>query len=227
MTRDALATRLALTLAVATAIALAVKCALDLIARRAAFPAWFAPLFAIGIGVLALLATATAIELASTAPREPLGGARARLVWLGLAIGVPCTCSVHAGYPFRVDFADAWTNVTDSLRVNYALAILLLAGVLVAAWLDRRGRRGGALGVLAFVACASFVPNDDCANPFNAWWIAVLGASPLMFVPNVLAIASGAAALRGFAPGRNLLSLWAIAAASLALGLGHRYEWLW
>lgn len=227
MTRDALATRLALIFAVATAIALAVKCALDLFAKRAAFPPWFAPVFAVGIGVLALLATAAAIELASTAQREPLGGARARLVWLGLAIGVPCTCSVHAGYPFRADLGDAWTSATDALRVNYMLAFIVLAGVLGAAWLDRLGRRGSALGVLAFVACASFVPNDDCTNPFNAWWIAELGASPLMFVPNVLAIASGAAALRGFAPGRNLLTLWAIAAASLALGLGHRYDWIW
>lgn len=227
MNRDAPRTRFAHLAAVAVALALSVKCAFDVAERRAAFPEWFAPLFGIGIGVLVLLATATAIELASLAPREPLGGVRARLVWLGLVVGVPCTCSVHAGYPFRLELGVAWEYATGAMRINYVLAFVALAGILVAAWLDSRGRRGAVLGLLALVAWACLVPNDDCPNPFNAWWIDALGASPLMFVPNVLAIGCATAALRGFSPGRNLLTLWAIAATSLALGLGHRFEWIW
>lgn len=223
----AIETQLALVAALGAAIVLAVKCALDLLPRRADFPSWFVPLFVVGILVLAFLATATTIALASRAEPAPLDAARSRSIWLGLLVGVPCTTSVHGFLPFHPALASEWSAAGLVMHVNYVLAFVALGAVLAGAVLDQQGKRELARSVLAVTSLVLFVPNDDCANPFNDSWLALLGASPLMYLPNVFAFGFAAAALRGFSPGRHLILVWLVALTSLALGLGHRTRVIW
>ena len=205
-------------------VALCAKAVLDVWGARARFPAWFAPSFALGVAALVVaLAYGT---LAGESPGSRSPGARRPLVWSLLVASWPCTTSVHAFAPFAPDVARTW-EAFPSLRANLVLAALGLAATLVGAGLDAFGRRRAACGTVLAIAAVVLWPNDDCANPFNRWWIEVLGASPLMYVPNVLATLFAVAALRGTRPRWNTACLAAVCLASLALGLGHRARLIW
>ncbi|HVR99947.1 MAG TPA: hypothetical protein VMW27_25200, partial [Thermoanaerobaculia bacterium] len=82
------------------------------------------------------------------------------------------------------------------------------------------------LGLMA-LGFLLLVPNDDCANPFNERWIATVGASPLMFLPNLYAGLFALAALYGVRPKLNLLALVGTCVGVTLLGWGHMTRVIW
>lgn len=218
-------TRAALALAALAALSLCAKTAVDLLLRAGRFPAWFAPLFAVGVAALAVPVAYLALR---RPPTEPEVSRRiAVATWILLVSSFWCTSAVHGFAPFRPDVAQIWEG-WPSLRLNLALAAGGLVITAALAVLDLAARRRTvAVAILSVGSFVLLLPNDDCANPFNEWWIEACGASPLMFVPNLIAIVIGCAVLRGVRPLAGVLLLAATCLATLLLGLGHRTGLIW
>jgi hypothetical protein len=219
--------RLAVSVFAAAAL-LSAKAGYDLIASRGAFPAWFVPAFVAGLAGLVAWAgwTAAGIWKARRSFR-PEGGPRAAAVWCLLVLSFVCTSSVHQFHPFRWALA-AYRSVDPVLRFNLAVTLggFLAAGALAVLY-NAAGRRGVALAGLLVLDLLLLVPNDACPNPFNTWWLAAVGASPLMFVPNLYASLFGAGALLGVRPRLNLLALVGACLGVTLLGLGHMTRVIW
>jgi hypothetical protein len=204
--------------------ALCAKGVWDVWSAREVFPSWFGPAFA--LGVLALVVALIQGVRPAHATRERAARPQRALIFALLAASFVCSTSLHGFMPFRLEVAEMWSEY-PSLRLNLLLAVLGLAVTAGAALADARGRTRTALGVLFGLTPVLLVPNDDCANPFNVWWIERIGASPLMYVPNVLAILFAAAALQGRRRRWNTALLASVCVATLMLGLGHRTRLIW
>ena len=79
-----------------------------------------------------------------------------------------------------------------------------------------------AVAVCAGVAAGTLLPFT-----FNAPWIDLIGASPLMFIPNALAASFAACALIAVRPALNMTLIAAVCLSTLFLGLGHMGRWIW
>lgn len=207
---------------------LAIKTALDLWPHRAEFPAWFVPVFALGMVVLAALSVYMTSSL-WRAPEQtmPRSGPPAYLTWGLLALSFVAVSAVHGFCPFQRDVMRLLQSVSPVLRLNYAIAAAGLLTTIGLGVLYLSGRPWGALVGLVICGLIWLMPNDDCRNAFNLWWLKVVGASPLMYVPNLYAILFGACGLLGIHTGLNLLLVAGIVAGALLLGLGHQTRLLW
>lgn len=206
---------------------LSAKAGLDLVQRAGSFPAWFVPAFAAGLAVLVSSAGWVAAGLWRSPPLQPAGGRLAAGVWILLALSFVCTSSVHQLYPFRPASPEDYQGIGPVLAFNLGLTAFAFLATVALGLLYSRGRRRAALLGLAALGFLLLVPNDDCRNPFNEQWIDTIGASPLMFVPNLYAILFGTAALLGVRRRFSLLALAAACCGTLLLGLGHMTRVIW
>lgn len=212
----------------AIAATLTAKTAWDLLPRARSFPSWFVPAFVAGTAVLALaagIATLGVWRLRRSA--RPSGGRLARLVWTLLPLSFVCTSTVHQLYPFRLSAPQAFREVGPMLGFNLALTGAGFLAAAALALIYRSGRREEALLGWMALGFALLVPNDACPNPFNETWIAAVGASPLMFLPNLYAGLFGTAALAGYRPRLSALALAATCVAVALLGIGHSARIIW
>src|SRR6185436_12134080 len=188
---------LAVVVFVAAAL-LSLKTAVDLMPRRDVFPSWFVPFFVAGLGGLVLCAAwVTSGIWRARRYARPAAGALGGTVWIFLALSFVATSTVHQLYPFRTLSSEDFLQVAPVLRFNLVLTGVGFAAAAGLAVLYQGGRSAGAMIGLFVLDLLLLVPNDACANPFNLWWIARIGASPLMFVPNLCACLFGAGALFG------------------------------
>ncbi|HEX9945371.1 MAG TPA: hypothetical protein VGG03_25450 [Thermoanaerobaculia bacterium] len=218
-----------LTVAVFLAAAgLSAKAGLDLLRERESFPPWFVPAFVAGLAALVAYAAFMSVRVwRAQGTARPAAGAVSDVVWVLLPLSFVCTSAVHQFYPFRPSVAAVYGGLDAMLRFNLALTGLGFLAAAALAVLYRAGRREAALlGLLALDALL-LVPNDACANPFNEWWIATVGASPLMFVPNLYASLFAVAALLGVRPRWNAAALGAACLGVALLGLGHMTRLIW
>ncbi len=209
---------------------LTVKAAVDLVEYRRRFPAWFVPSFVFGVAVLIGYSGYIAARLwASRDAAELRSGRRGWPMWLLFGISFVSTTSVHAFYPVGFAPGRAWRALEDDpmLAVSMSLALLGIVGVAALWRVYRSGRYGTALLGVAVLGFVLVVPNDACHNPFNYWWLRTIGASPLMFVPNMYAALFCVAALRGVRPRLNTIGLAAICLSTAMLGLGHMSRVIW
>lgn len=207
---------------------LTAKTAWDLLPRARSFPSWFVPAFVAGTAALALAAgIATLGVWRVRRSARPAGGSLAGLVWTLLPLSFVCTSTVHQLQPFRLSAPQAFREVGPVLGFNLALTGIGFLAAAALAWLYRSGRREQALLGLMVLGFALLVPNDDCPNPFNETWIAAVGASPLMFLPNLYAALFGTAALAGYRPRLSALALAGTCVAVALLGIGHSAKIIW
>jgi len=212
----------------ATAATLTAKTAWDLLPRARSFPSWFVPAFVAGTAVLALAAgIVTAGVWRARRTARPAGGRLATLVWTLLPVSFVCTSTVHQLYPFRPSVLEALREVGPVLGFNLVLTGIGFLAATALALLYRSGKREEALLGLMVLGLVLLVPNDDCANPFNETWIATVGASPLMFLPNLYASLFGLSALAGYRPRWSALALAGTCAAVALLGIGHSVRVIW
>ena len=212
----------------AFAALLSIKTAFDLLGHRAEFPAWFVPAFVVGLAALvsySAFASFSVWRVRDSA--RPAGGTLGAAVWVLLPLSFVCTSAVHQLYPFRPSVAAVWGGLDPVLRFNLGMTGFGFLASSALGLLYRYGRREAALLGLLILDFVLLVPNDACANPFNEWWIGALGASPLMFVPNLYASLFAVAALLGVRPRWNLVALAAACVGVMLLGLGHMTRLLW
>lgn len=213
----------------AAAALLSAKAGYDLVLSRDAFPAWFVPAFVAGlIGLVAWAGWTAAGLWKARRSARPEGGPRAAAVWSLLVLSFVCTSSVHQFHPFRWAGLAVYGSLDPVLKWNLAVTLggFLAAGILAFLY-NAAGRRGAALAGLFVLDLLLLVPNDACPNPFNTWWLGTVGASPLMFVPNLYASLFGAGALLGVRPRWNLLALAGACVGVTLLGLGHMTRVIW
>jgi hypothetical protein len=212
----------------AVADALAIKTVVDLWPYRAKFPAPFVPVFALGMGVLTVLSAYMIWSLGrASGSATPRSGIVAYVIWGLLAFSFVAVSAVHAFCPFRPDVMRIMEWVSPVLRLNYAIAAAGLLTTIALGVLYLSGQPQGALVGLLISGLLWLVPNDDCRNAFNLWWLEVVGASPLMYVPNLYAILFGASGLLGVHTGLNLVLVVGIVVGALLLGIGHQMRILW
>ncbi|HVR96127.1 MAG TPA: hypothetical protein VMW27_05905, partial [Thermoanaerobaculia bacterium] len=185
MKREWIARLAALLCAVAALLSL--KTSWDLIGQAEQFPSWFVPLFVAGVAGLVAWAGLAVMGIWRRRAVQPAEGGLATAVWLLLPLSFVCTSSVHQFFPFRPAPLAAYRDVVPMLGFNLALTGFAFLAVVGLALLYRFGRRDAAILGLMALGFLLLVPNDDCANPFNERWIATVGASPLMFLPNLYA----------------------------------------
>lgn len=212
----------------AAAATLTAKTAWDLLPRARSFPSWFVPAFVAGVAVLVLAAGMETLGIwRARRSARPAGGSLAALVWTLLPLSFVCTSTVHQLYPFRLSVMQAFREVGPVLGFNLALTGIGFLAAMALAGLYRSGRREQALLGLMALGFVLLVPNDDCPNPFNETWIAAVGASPLMFLPNLYAILFGLGALVGNRPRWSALALAGTCVAVALLGIGHSAKIIW
>lgn len=209
----------------AIVMVLCVKGVVDVYAGAARFPAWFPPLLAFGAISAGLF---TIYLTAQSQDHEPRRGGIAVAAWLLLALSFVTVSSLHSFMPFRFGLAaEAWVG-WPSIRLNLFMtgAGAVVALALGAVYATNRNR-GFVAAALPLVALFLLIPNDDCANPFNVWWIDAIGFSPLMFVPNAIGAICVRSALTGATPWLALAGLVNVCLSTLFLGLGHRTDIIW
>jgi hypothetical protein len=216
----------------ATAATLTAKTAWDLLPRAESFPFWFVPAFVAGTAVLALAAGLVTLGIwRSRRSAHPAGGRLASFVWILLPLSFVCTSTVHQLYPFRLSapevFREVGREVGPMLGFNLILTGIGFLAAAALALLYRSGRRQEALLGLMALGFVLLVPNDDCPNPFNETWLATVGASPLMFLPNLYASLFGLGALLGYRPRWSALALAGTCVAVALLGIGHSASIIW
>ncbi len=204
-------------------LALSIKGVHDVLSSTL-FPVWFPPAFAFGVAVILILVLGLVFtRQASSRTLSP----RAELaVWALLALSFICTTSLHAFLPFRSDVMEFWRGWPE-MRLNFLLAAGGFFTTLALAALHFSGRRRVSSIALVYLAILLLLPNDDCANPFNEWWIEHVGASPLMYIPNMIAVILASSALRGVRPRLSLWSLAGVCVATFLLGMSHRTGIVW
>lgn len=209
----------------ATAATLTAKTAWDLLPRAGSFPSWFVPAFVAGTAGLAIAAGIATLGIWRA--RRAARLADGHLVWILLPLSFVCTSTVHQLYPFRLSAPEAFREVGPMLGFNLALTGFGFLAAAALAMVYRSGRRQEAVLGLMLLGFVLLVPNDDCPNPFNETWLATVGASPLMFLPNLYASLFGLAALLGYRPRLSALALAGTCVAVALLGLGHSAKIIW
>jgi uncharacterized membrane protein YphA (DoxX/SURF4 family) len=211
----------------AAAATLTAKTAWDLIPRAESFPSWFVPAFVAGTAILALAAGIVTLGIWRNRRSAPADDRLAALVWILLPLSFICTSTVHQLYPFRLSAPEAFREVGPMLGFNLALTGIGFLAATALAVLYRSGRRQEALLGLMALGFVLLVPNDNCPNPFNETWLATVGASPLMFLPNLYASLFGLGALLGYRPRWSALALAGTCVAVALLGIGHSTQIIW
>jgi hypothetical protein len=222
-------------------VALSAKATVDVVRySRRYLPVWFAPIMAVLVTAFvlvtgwAVLGTARAWTAQRDEPSRSKSTARSMAVlpWGALLLSFVCTTSVHHFAPFRMSPLRWPSLITDfslapMMTFNCILVLTAFFATTVLAVLYIRGRIEFAERGLVLVGFALLVPNDSCGNPFNWWWNKRLGGSPLMFVPVVVAILLGQAALAGVRPRTHVVAMALLCVFVTLLGLGHMTRVIW
>ena len=209
--------------------ALSIKATYDLSKHAEIFPAWFVPGFILAITGLITLGLYFVFQTLKTAHNTSLlGGRQASLLWLPMLLSFLCTTSVHGFYPFHANVFRILPVIEPVMKINYALVVfgLLASTSLAFVYVFRHMRHPAMIGLM-LMSLLLLIPNDNCSNPFNYWWINSIGASPLMYVPNMYAALFVTCGLHGIHPKSVGFLIAGICLGSLLLGMGHQLGIIW
>jgi hypothetical protein len=208
---------------------LSVKAVYD-IANFNIFPVWFVPGFSLAVLGLNALGLYFVFQVWKITDNRShlLSGKRSAVLWLLIPLSFICTTSVHGFYPFRSTGWDAFLWFGPVMKINYAIAFLgvVISTALAGLYIGSRTKTAAVTGLLV-MALLTLIPNDNCYNPFNYWWIEKIGASPLMYAPNLYATLFVASGLHGIRPKSTVILTLGICVGSLILGLGHQLGIIW
>jgi hypothetical protein len=208
---------------------LSVKAIYDLASYFDVFPIWFVPSFSVVVLVLNAICLYLVLQVWKIENnRHASSGGGPTLLWLLMTVSFICTTAVHGFYPFHHDFLLKLANITDVLKINYGIAIfgLVVSAILTVLYTFTKMKTSAIAGLMV-MALFILIPNDDCANPFNYWWINTIGASPLMYAPNLYAILLVTSGLFNIHSRIVTLLTLCVCIGTLILGLGHQLNIIW
>ncbi|CAG1015026.1 hypothetical protein ANAEL_05151 [Anaerolineales bacterium] len=222
-------TKVLLLLITALVLSLSIKAVYDLIKDFDVFPVWFVPGFGFGVLVLNILSLYFTFQVWKMEyPPLLLSDKQSIALWILIPFSYVCVTSVHAFYPFRLNVLSIIPRVNMVMKVNYTVVVfglitsILLAGIYISGRIKPKIVAG-----LLVMALLTLIPNDNCANPFNYWWIETIGASPLMYTPNVFAVIFATCGFYGVRPRSATALIICICVGSFMLGMGHRLRIIW
>ena len=213
----------------ASACTLSIKAAYDLAKDSTIFPVWFVPGFILGIVVLIALSLYFVFQTWKIGDHSHLLTSKKSVsLWAFMLLSFICTTSVHGFYPFRSDILSMLPAFDPVLKINFAIVALgfIIAIALASTYFFSQMKLTAVIGLM-IMAVLMLIPNDNCANPFNYWWIEKVGASPLMYVPNLYAALFVACGLHGIHPKGVTVLAMCICVSSLLLGIGHQLGIIW
>ena len=189
---------------------------------------WFVALLILGVLLVCVTAVGYVREiwrrgLGSPAGMSPVTAA----TLLVLPVLIVCGSSLHQFYPFRPSVVAAFPGLRPMLQFNLAFAAAALLMTVALAVAYAAGWRRASVRGIALVGVLLLIPNDDCPNPFNRPWLAMIGASPLMFAPAALGVALAGCGLCGLWPRWSLAIAASLGFSTLLLGWGHMTGSLW
>src|SRR5215216_3344597 len=211
------------------AATLSIKAAYDLTIHSELFPGWFVPSFTAGVSILLTLSLYFVLQVWKGPDHTVLpSGGQSILLWILMLLSFICTTSVHGFYPFRTDLLSFLPTLDPVLKLNFVIAAtgLLVCAALAGFYIFGQVKLPAVIGLMV-VSLLMLIPNDNCSNPFNYWWIEKIGASPLMYVPNVYAALFVTSGIYGVRPKSAIFLTMGICLASLVLGLGHQFRIIW
>jgi hypothetical protein len=210
---------------------LSIKAAYDLLHYIHLFPSWFVPSFAAGVAVLISYAGYITIQIWRAQYSTRLAnGPLVLTIWILLPLSFICTSSVHQFYPFRPLHLKTYISIISMnsvFKINLIITFLGFAAMIALAIIYYFASKKIVLVVLLAFSFILLLPNDDCRNPFNYWWLSSIGASPLMFIPNAYAILFGVGTLLRVNMKLNTFAVMAICVSVTLLGLGHITRVIW
>jgi hypothetical protein len=213
----------------ASACLVSIKASYDLAKNFESFPIWFVP------GFILAVATLIALSLYFVLQCQPVAGnlssitrRQSTVLWILMLLSFICTVSVHGFYPFHRNVLLILPAVDWVMKINYAIAIVgfLACAAFAGIYLFGQIKAPAIVGLL-FISSMMLIPNDNCWNPFNYWWIETVGASPLMYAPNMYAALFVTCGLYGIRPKSAGVLVTGICLGSLLLGLGHQLGIIW
>jgi len=214
---------------ICSASILSIKTAYDLAEYSFAFPFWFVPVFSLGVIGLITISLILVLKALKVPPDTPsLTGRTSVFLWVLISLSFICTTAVHRFYPFHPETNLILPFADKILKINFTIAMVgLITSTILATVYTFSRHKGYAIIALLILALLALVPNDNCANPFNFWWIDTIGASPLMYVPNLYAAIFVACGLLGINPKSTILLTFGTCVGTLLLGLGHMFRIIW
>jgi hypothetical protein len=208
---------------------LSIKAAYDIAAESEIFPSWFVPVFILTIALLIVLSLYFVLQIRHS-EHNPHSVKRAQSAWLWIfmLLSFISTTSVLGFYPFHRNVLSILPAVDSVMKINYVIgsAGFITCAVFGYLYLFKQRKHPAMIGLMLF-SLAMLIPNDNCANPFNTWWIDKIDASPLMYVPNMYAALFVTCGLNGIHTRSAGFIAMGICLASLALGLGHQLGIIW
>ncbi len=180
---------------------LSIKATYDLTLEFDVFPLWFVPSFGCNFELIALSLYLILQMWKITDHSQLLSGKQSIFLWLFMLLSFICTTSVHGFYPFRSNVLLGLPFVDQVMKTNYIIAFfgITASAVLAVIYIFSNLKTPAVIGLL-LMSLVMLIPNDNCYNPFNYWWIHTIGASPLMYTPNLYAILFVTCGLHGIRP---------------------------
>jgi hypothetical protein len=210
------------------ASALSIKATYDLLGSDI-FPVWFVPGFILTIIILISMSLYFVFQISKRPEHGRLLASKQSIsLWTIMILSFISTTSVHGFYPFHRNVFWILPTVDSMMKINYAVVVVGLFACIVFAgiYLYSPMKHLAVMGLM-MIALLLLIPNDNCANPFNYWWIKTIGASPLMYVPNMYAAIFVVGGLNNVHPkGVAVLTL-GVCVGSLLLGAGHQLGIIW
>jgi len=213
----------------ASTCSLSIKATYDLTREFDVFPAWFVPSFGLVILILIALCLYFVFQVWKIEDHSHLlSGKQSVSLWVFMLLSFICTTSVHGFYPFRSDVLSTLRGVDQVMKINFVIAVfgLITSTALAGIYIFSRLKTPAVIGLM-IMALLTLIPNDNCFNPFNYWWIETIGASPLMYTPNLYATLFVVCGLYGIRPKSAAFLTICICFASLMLGIGHQLGIIW
>jgi hypothetical protein len=229
LVRSAEVVKALLRLVFVSTAALSIKAAYDISEHAEIFPAWFMPGFTLSISALIALSLYFLLQTRKTESHlSRLTRKQSAFLWIAMMLSFICTASVHGFYPFHRNVLLILPAVDSVMKINYAIGLIgfLACAVFAGMYLFGHAKAPAIVGLLS-ISLMMLIPNDNCRNPFNYWWIDTIGASPLMYVPNLYAALFVTCGLYGTRPKSAGVVVTAICLGSLLLGLGHQLGIIW
>jgi len=197
------------------------KCIYDLsnahtVWKDAWFPAWFNILFIVAwLAVFPLLFWCNkSLEIRQLNQHD----AHLNFAWALIPISVFCVSPVcYKGFLLITG-----TTIGTIIRLS-----LILIPILCWIYKVRNPKSSIPLLIMLILALFALIPNDQCFNQFNYWYVRKIGMSPLTYLPIVINILLLSAAYMNKNRKALLMLMTLVSIGCLVISFGHRLKILW